>query len=138
MEELEHRTTVVRQDIAQAIKEAKEQGDLSENAEYSEAKREQAENEARITQLEEMIKNAEVVAHDGRIKGVQIGSKVTITCNNSNHDFEIVGSNEADPSMGKISTESPFGKALMGHDVGDVVTVETPGGVMECIIKHVA
>ncbi len=137
-EELEHRTTTIRQDIAQAIKEAKEQGDLSENAEYSEAKREQAENEARITQLEAMIKDAEVVVHDGRIKGVQIGSKVTIVCDNKDHSFEIVGSNEADPAAGKISTESPFGKALMGHNAGDVVTVETPGGATECTIKDIA
>ncbi len=137
-EELEHRTTTVRQEIAQAIKEAKEQGDLSENAEYSEAKREQAENEARIAQLEVMLKEAEVVKHDGRIKGVQIGSSVTIVCNGKEHNFEIVGSNEADPTAGKISTESPFGKALMGHDEGDTVTVETPHGTTECRITKVS
>ncbi len=137
-EELEHRTTTVRQNIAQAIKEAKEQGDLSENAEYSEAKREQAENEARIATLEQMIKDAEVVHHDGRVSGVQIGSRVVIVCGNKELSFEIVGSNEADPTSGKISTESPFGKALMGHEEGDTVTVETPNGATECTIKKIS
>ncbi len=137
-EELEHRITTVRQKIAQAIKEAKDQGDLSENAEYSEAKREQGENEARIAQLEVMIKEAEVVKHDNRIKGVQIGSRVVIKCGNKEHSFEIVGSNEADPTSGKISTESPFGKALMGHDEGDTVTVETPNGPTDCKITKVS
>lgn len=133
-----HRTTTVRQKIANAIKEAKEQGDLSENAEYSEAKREQTENESRIAQLEAMIKDAEVVKHDGRIKGVQIGSKVVLECAGKEHNFEIVGSNEADPAAGKISTESPFGKAIMGRDEGDSVTVETPNGSMNCSIKKVS
>ena len=136
-EELEHRKTVVRQKIAQAIKEAKEQGDLSENAEYAEAKREQTENEARIAQLEAQIKEAEVVQHDAATSGVQVGSRVHIRCGTKEHTFTIVGSNEADPTMGKISMESPFGKALLGHDAGDVVEVTTPNGTMDCTILSV-
>ncbi len=137
-DEYTHRTTTVRQRIATAIKEAKEQGDLSENAEYAEAKREQAENEARVAQLEALIKDAEVVKHDGRKRGVQIGSTVVVECDGKELQFEIVGANEADPSRGKISTESPFGAALMGHDAGDTVEVNTPTGTTQCTVKSVS
>ncbi len=132
--ELAERTGKIRQKIAKAIKEAKEQGDLSENAEYSEAKREQAENEARIAQLEATIKNAQVVTHDKRRKGVQIGSKVTIVCRGTEKTFQIVGSNEVNPAEGKISAESPIGKALMEHVEGDEVEIDTPNGKMKCTI----
>ncbi len=133
-QELKERTEDVRQKIASAIKEAKEQGDLSENAEYSEAKREQAENEQRIAQLEDLVKNAQIQAYSNTKKGVQIGSKVTIDCEGRELVFEIVGFNEVQPETGKISTESPFGKALMGYDKGDSVVVETPTGQMNCKI----
>jgi transcription elongation factor GreA len=133
-EELVHRIDVVRQEIAGAIKEAKDQGDLSENAEYSEAKREQAENEQRIAELEDLVKNAQIESHSDAKVGVQIGSKVTIDCEGRQLSFEIVGFNEVQPESGKISTESPFGKALMGHDKGGTVTVETPTGQMKCKI----
>jgi transcription elongation factor GreA len=133
-EELTNRTEVVRGKIAGAIKEAKDQGDLSENAEYSEAKREQAENEQRIVELEDAIKNAKIQTHNKAQTGVQIGSKVTIDCDGRELVFEIVGFNEVQPETGKISTESPFGKALMGHDEGASVTVQTPTGEMKCKI----
>ncbi len=135
--ELEERVNVVRKEIAQSIKEAKEQGDLSENAEYAEAKHAQAENEARIAELEALIKNAEVVKHDGRVRGVQIGSTVDVRCNGKEMRFTIVGANEADPGSGKITSESPFGKALMGRNEGEDVTVETPAGTTECTIVRV-
>lgn len=133
-DEYDERVTAVRQRIANAIKEAKEQGDLSENAEYAEAKREQTENETRIAVLETMIKDATVVTHNKRVKGVQIGSHVTVACRNMERSFEIVGTNEVDPEKGKISVESPFGKALVGRNEGETVTVETPGGAMKCTI----
>ena len=99
-EELENRKTKVRQKIADAIKEAKEQGDLSENAEYSEAKHQQAENEARVAELEFMLKEAKVVTYDAKATGlVQMGSKVSVKMNGCEMDFQIVGSNEAGVSF---------------------------------------
>lgn len=129
-QELEERITKVRQEIANAIKEAKEQGDLSENAEYSEAKQQQTENEARIAELEMMIKSVKVVKHDKNKSSVQIGSKVTIKTGSQEIIFEIVGTNEADPSVKKISNESPIGSALIGKKVGDKVEISIPSGKM--------
>lgn len=140
-EELENRKVVVRQSIAAAIKEAKEQGDLSENAEYSEAKRQQAENEARVAELEFMLKESTVVKYDKTASAVQMGSRVKVKFsskggfasggNGSEMEFQIVGSNEANPGEMKISNESPMGKAFMGHVKGDKVEVTTPGGKMK-------
>ncbi len=129
--EFEERTVEVRQEIANAIKEAKEQGDLSENAEYSAAKERQAENEARIAKLEAMIKEAKVVERDKNDDSAQIGSKVTVKVKKQEYVFEIVGSNEANPAERKISNESPIGQALIGANTGDAVDVETPSGVVK-------
>ncbi|MDD5463860.1 MAG: transcription elongation factor GreA [Candidatus Moranbacteria bacterium] len=129
-EELEDRKTRLRQEIAQAIKEAKEQGDLSENAEYAEAKSQQNENESRIGELEMVIKNSQVVERDDSQKGAQMSSTVKVKFNGSEMEFTIVGSNEADPANFKISNESPLGKAFMGHNAGDSVDVTTPKGVI--------
>ncbi|HPN96734.1 MAG TPA: transcription elongation factor GreA [Candidatus Moranbacteria bacterium] len=136
-EELEQRKIQVRQGIANAIKEAKEQGDLSENAEYAEAKRQQGENEARISELEYLLKESTVVSYDKSTGSVQMGSVVKVKWNGSEMDFQIVGSNEANPSEFKISNESPMGKAFMGHSKGDKVEVETPGGKVKYAILDV-
>ncbi|MDO9231686.1 MAG: transcription elongation factor GreA [bacterium] len=136
-DELENRKVTIRQSIANAIKEAKEQGDLSENAEYSEAKRQQAENEARIAELEFMLKESTVVKYDKTSGGVQMGSKVKVKFDGSEMEFQIVGSNEANPSEMKISNESPMGKAFMGHAKGDKVEVDTPVGKMKYEILDV-
>jgi len=136
-DELENRKVTIRQSIANAIKEAKEQGDLSENAEYSEAKRQQAENEARIAELEFMLKESTVVKYDKTSGGVQMGSKVKVKFDGSEMEFQIVGSNEANPSEMKISNESPMGKAFMGHSKGDKVEVDTPVGKMKYEILDV-
>jgi transcription elongation factor GreA len=136
-DELEMRKTEMRQKIAAIIKEAKEQGDLSENAEYSEAKRQQAENERRIMELENIIRTSQVASFDKGIQTVQMGSRVKVKFNGEEQSFEIVGSNEADPLSGKISNESPIGKALLGKKVGDKVKVETPGGEREYRILEV-
>lgn len=127
-DELEERKTTLRQNIAKEIKDAKEQGDLSENAEYSEAKSQQTENESRISELEMIIKNAQVVEKDDSTKGIQIGSTFKVKWNGSEAEFKIVGSNEADPMVFKISNESPMGKAFMGKKKGDEVQVDTPVG----------
>lgn len=129
-DELEDRKVRLRQEISQAIKEAKEQGDLSENAEYAEAKSQQNENESRIGELEMIIKNSQVVEKDETQKGAQMGSVVKVKFNGNEMEFTIVGSNEADPVNFKISNESPLGKAFMGHNAGDTVDVTTPKGVI--------
>ena len=136
-DELEQRKTGLRQEIAQAIKEAKEQGDLSENAEYAEAKSQQNENESRIAELEMVLKNSQVVEKDASSEGVQMGSKVRVKLNGSEMIFEIVGSNEADPANFKISNESPLGKAFWGHVKGNEVDVNTPNGVIKYSILEV-
>jgi transcription elongation factor GreA len=136
-EELNKRKTEIRQGIANAIKEAKEQGDLSENAEYSEAKRQQAENEARILELEFMLKEAQVVKYNKASDTVQMGSKVKVKWNGSEMEFQIVGSNEANPGEFKISNESPMGKAFMGKNKGDKVDVVTPSGQLRYEILDV-
>jgi transcription elongation factor GreA len=127
-EELENRKVVIRQSIANAIKEAKEQGDLSENAEYSEAKAQQSDNEARIAELDILLKESTVVAYDKSSTVVQLGSKVKVKFNGSEIEFQIVGSNESDPNMMKISNESPMGKSFMGKNKGDEVEVNSPSG----------
>lgn len=130
-DEFDERRNKLRQEIAQAIKEAKEQGDLSENAEYAEAKNQQNENESKIAELEMIIKNSQIVEKDESQKGAQIGSVVKVKLNKNEMNFTIVGSNEADPANFKISNESPLGKAFMGHVAGDAVKVSTPKGVIE-------
>ena len=136
-EELEERTTTIRQKIAGAIKEAKDQGDLSENAEYSAAKGEQAENEHRIAEIEAMVKDAEVIKHDDNDDHIQVGDKVTCSVRGKDFIFEIVGSNEADPAARKISNESPIGSALLGKLKGDKVQIATPTGDVTYEIKKV-
>ena len=120
-----------RREVAQKIKEAREQGDLSENAEYDAAKDEQRDIEARIEELEKILKNAEVVVEEeADLDKVSIGCSVKILdCEFEEElEYKIVGSTEANSLKGKISNESPVGKALLGKKVGDTVTVETPAG----------
>ncbi len=117
-----------RKEIAQAIKEAKEQGDLSENAEYSEAKRRQRENESRIMKLENIIRTAEVVSDDVSTNTVQIGCVIDVEAKNVKSTFHIVGANEADPANGYISNESPLGNQLLNKKKGDKVEVQLPNG----------
>lgn len=137
-DELSYRKNTLRQEIASAIKEAKEQGDLSENAEYSAAKAQQAENEAKIAELEFMFKESKVAAYDKSLGVAQMGSKVKVKFNGSEMEFQIVGSNEASPNEMKISNESPMGKAFMGKKKGASVEVETPGGKVKYVILDVA
>ena len=130
-DELENLKVVKRREIAQKIKEAREQGDLSENAEYDAAKDEQRDIELRIEEIEKILKNAEVVVEDEVDE-----DKISVGCKVKVHDFEfeedielkIVGSTEANSLQGKISNESPVGKALIGAKQGDVVDVELADG----------
>jgi transcription elongation factor GreA len=136
-EELEMRKREMRQKIAFTIKEAKEQGDLSENAEYTEAKRQQADNERRIMELETTIRTSQVASFDSSSNVVQMGSKVTLKYNGDEQVFDLVGSNEADPLNWKISNESPIGKAIMGKKAGYKTKVQTPSGEKEYKIIEV-
>lgn len=130
-DELQELKVVRRKEVAQKIKEAREQGDLSENAEYDAAKDEQRDIEARIEEIENILKNAEVADDDSVKKGTaNLGCTVKVLDIEYNEeiDFKLVGSTEAKSLENKISNESPLGKALIGKKSGDLVVVETPSG----------
>lgn len=129
--ELENLRTVRRAEIAERIHSAKEEGDIMENSAYDEAKNEQAFVEGRIMTIEQMLKNAVMIDATRASDIVGIGSYVTVVERGSRDDevYQIVGSAEADPRRGRISNESPVGRALLGKRVGEEATVKTPDGV---------
>lgn len=129
-----------RKEVAQKIKEAREQGDLSENAEYDAAKDEQRDIEARIEEIEKILKNAEVVVEeDVDLDKINVGCRVTIKDLEYDEDlvYKIVGSTEANSLKGKISNESPVGRALIGAKKGEVIEVETQAGVLKYKILEI-
>lgn len=133
-DELQNLKVVKRKEVAQKIKEAREQGDLSENAEYDAAKDEQRDIELRIEELEKLLKNAEVVVEDEiDLDKINIGCKVKVydVDEDEEMEFKIVGSTEANSLQNKISNESPVGQALIGKKVGDTVDVETQSGMIQ-------
>ena len=139
-EKLEYLKTVRRLEIAEEIKTARAFGDLSENAEYDEAKNEQAKIEGEIVMLENMLRNATVVdQEDVDVQRVNVGTRVKVLDKEYDEEIEykIVGSAEADLSTNKISNESPVGKALLGKKVGNLVKVETPGGIVRLKILDI-
>jgi transcription elongation factor GreA len=117
-----------RPTVAKRIKEAREMGDISENAEYDAARQEQSFIEGRISELEEVIKNSKVVEENGDKGVVHVGAKVTVHIEGDEETFHIVGAQEADPTENKISHESPLGASLMGKKVGEAIDVEVPIG----------
>ena len=132
--ELEYLKVVKRKEVAAKIKEAREQGDLSENAEYDAAKDEQRDIEARIEELEHILKNAEVIVEDEvDFDKINVGCKVKVfdVTFDEEKDFKIVGSTEANSLDGKISNESPVGEALLGKKVGELVDVDTQAGIIQ-------
>ena len=139
-DELENLKVVKRKEVAGKIKEAREQGDLSENAEYDAAKDEQRDIEARIEELEAILKNAEVVVEDEvDLDKISVGCQVKILDIEFDEELEykVVGSTEANSLTGRISNESPVGRAIMGASVGDIVTVETPAGDLQYKILEI-
>ncbi len=138
--ELEDLKVNKRKEISEKIKEAREQGDLSENAEYDAAKDEQRDIEARIEQLENILKNAEVV-DEGEFKGgkINIGCKVTVLDMefDDTMEYKIVGSTEANVLKGLISNESPLGQAMIGHKKNEIIEIETPEGAIKYKIVKV-
>ena len=140
-QELETLKTEGRADIAEKIKVARGYGDLSENSEYDEAKNEQAKLEARIIEIEAMLKNIEIIEDiKGKAKTVIIGVKVKVEDLEYGdvEEYRVVGSTEADSTEGKISDESPMGKALLGKKIGDEVTVEAPAGEFKVKILEIS
>ena len=138
--ELQDLKVVRRKEIADKIKEAREQGDLSENAEYDAAKDEQRDIEARIEYLEELLKNAEVYVEDeATLDAVSIGTTVDLLDLEFDEEveFKIVGSTEADSLQGLISNEAPVGKALLGKKIGDLVNVETQMGNVQYKVLNI-
>ncbi len=139
--ELEELKTVKRKEIAEKIKVALSFGDLSENSEYDEAKNDQAMIESRISTIENMLKNVKVIDEDDlTTEHIHVGSKVRVRDVEFDEvcEYQIVGSNEADPADGRISDESPVGKGLLGHKVGERVEVETPAGPMAYEILEIS
>lgn len=126
--ELEDLKLQGRRRVAERLKRAKEFGDLSENSEYTEAKEEQETVERRIMELEEILKNAVVIKQGGGTDHITIGSTVTARTDSRVCHYQIVGSNEAKPEEGKISNESPLGRAFLNHRVGESIVVQTPSG----------
>lgn len=126
-----------RPQMAQKIKEAREQGDLSENAAYKSAREEQSFIEGRIAELEEILKRAKVVEHEGGCEKINIGCRVKTHSDDQTQEFQVVGVLEADPGGGKISCESPLGKKLVGKKVGDKVEIEAPAGKIVYTIEAI-
>lgn len=137
-DELEHLKAVRRHEVAERIRNAMEFGDYSENNELEEAKNEQAFLEGRVLTLEQMVKRAVLIDANGHHEKVEIGSHIVVECDGSRESYTIVGSAEANPTEGRISDESPVGRALMGHRAGEVVKAVAPAGVLEMKILAVS
>jgi transcription elongation factor GreA len=135
--ELDETITVKRPEVAARISEAKEHGDLSENAEYEEAKNEQAFVEGRIAELEHKIKSAVIIDEERSSDHVSIGATVEVESEDGPITFTIVGSTEARPADGRISNESPVGRALLGKQVGEKVVVKVPAGDVVYTVKSI-
>ena len=139
-EELNYLKTTRMQEVVEDIKEARSQGDLSENSEYDEARNEQAKLFGRITEIEDILAHAVIIEDENEASGhIGLGCTVQILDLSSGEllEFRITGSQEANPMMGKMSDDSPFGRALVGHGPGEVVTVEAPAGRFEAKILSV-
>ena len=133
-EELHYMETVREKEVAEQIKEARSFGDLSENSEYDEAKAEQGKLYSKIAEVKNLLENAEIVENEVRDKStVGIGSRVKVLDleDGSEDEFQLVGSQEANPMLGRISDDSPIGKGLLGHKKDETVTVEAPAGTMK-------
>lgn len=130
-QDLQELKTATRQEIAERLEASKAFGDLAENVEYQEAKEAQSLNEARIAELEETLRNIVVIQKPTSVGVVQIGSTVTVSRGGTEERYTIVGTEEANPADGKISNESPLGRAFLGKKVGETVVVKTPAGESE-------
>ncbi len=137
--ELEYLQTTREKEVAEQIKEARSFGDLSENSEYDEAKTEQGKLYSKIAEIQDLIENADIVEMNTNANVIGHGSYVKVRDfeEDSVDEYQIVGSQEANPMEGKISSDSPFGRGLLGHTVGEVVTVDAPAGPMQYEILEI-
>ncbi len=135
--ELQRLKSEERRKIAKRLKEAKEHGDLSENSEYQEARNAKDSLDQNINQLEDILRNSEIIKKSGKSETVQIGSEVETEQDGRKKTYIIVGSSESDPSKGKISNESPLGQKLLSGKVGDKITYEVPKGKKVIKIKKI-
>jgi len=139
--ELEYLKSERREEISERLELAIAHGDLSENADYDYAKQEQAFVEGRIKDLEDSLRRAQIIDHDGRNDKVRVGSTVTVAevgFEDEEETYHIVGVHEADPANGRISNESPIGKALLGAKVGQTVKVNAPAGLMQFTVRSIS
>ena len=137
-QELEERTTITRPEIAKRLKEAKEEGDISENAAFDAAKEAQSMNEGRIEEIKDILDNAVIITGGANSSGVvTVGSSIKVESKNGTNNYIIVGAAESDPIKGFISNESPLGKAFLGHKKGDKIEVRTPKGSADYKILEV-
>ncbi len=127
-----------RTEVAERLKAAKELGDLSENADYTAALEEQEYVESRINEISDILQNVEIIKSPGDKDKVELGNTVTLETEGKDISYTVVGSLESDPTAGKISQESPIGKALLGAKKGDTVEITTPGGNRECKVKEIS
>ena len=139
-EELTYLTTAKREELSQKLEAAIAQGDLKENADYHDAKEEQGFVEARIRDIEDALRRAQIIDDNGPSDVVRVGSTVTVSEEGYDEEetYVIVGAAEADPTEGRISNESPIGRALLGTRVGDVAMAETPGGALKFAILSIS
>lgn len=142
LEKLEEEQRVLKKkiipDIAARIDDARQLGDLSENAEYHGAKEEMAWAQTRLAQIEAITRNAQIIEKTSQSNTVAVGSSIVVEWDNREKTFTIVGPTEADPKQGKISNESPLGHAFLGKRTGETVEVEAPGGIRSYHIKHIS
>lgn len=138
--ELEYLQTVREKEVAEQIREARSYGDLSENSEYDEAKTEQGKLYSRIAEYKNLLENAEIVDSTASTGTISIGTRIRLLDmeENEEEEYQIVGSQEANPAIGRISDESPIGRALVGRQIGDIIKVEAPGGEFEYTILDVS
>ena len=132
-EELHYLKTVREKEVSELIKEARSFGDLSENSEYDEAKTEQGKLYSKIAELKKILENAEIIENADDTNSVALGCKVVVECleDGEKEEYCIVGSQEANPMQGRISDDSPFGRGLLGHAIGETVTIEAPAGEIQ-------
>ena len=139
-EELDYLTNEKREENSLRLEEAISHGDLSENADYDYAKQEQAFTEGRIKDLEDSLRRAKIIEKDGRVDKVRVGNSVTVVeegFEDQPETYDIVGVHEADPGNGRISNQSPIGRALLGAKVGQTVTAQVPAGQIRFVIKKI-
>jgi len=135
--ELENLKKVQLPEVIERVKNARELGDLSENADYSQAREQQAFMVGKIQEIEEKIKNAEIVSHGSSSAVVGVGNTVEILCSSQKSTYQIVGENESDPALGKISVNSPIAKAILGRRLRETIKVIVPAGEKECKIVKI-